>query len=367
MGRPRPRVVAIVGARPQFIKLAALLRRLDKAFDSRVAHTGQHYDPEMSGDFFAEYKLRRPDVCLNVGPAPPNRQLGRMLDLLDRHFSRLKPQAVLVFGDTTTTMAGAVAAAVCNIPVAHVEAGLRSFDLRMAEEKNRVIADHLSTWLFCPTTEAVRDVKAESIRGGVFGVGDVMAETFRIPRRFPVSGFSSRATGAGLGTRPTDEYYFVTVHRAEAVDDPDNLATLVEMIIALDRPVVFPVHPRTMKNLKRHRLLARLVRHEGIQLLPPINHHQSLWLIANAHAVLTDSGGVQKEAYWAGVRCLTLRTVTEWRLLVAAGWNELVGFSRPKLLRALRSPFRPRRVTDPVFARTNASTAIIRRLRSDLR
>ena len=367
MARHKPIVISVVGARPQFIKLAALLRRLDRAFDSRVVHTGQHYDPEMSGDFFAEYRLRKPDVSLGIGPASPSRQLAQMVDRLDRCFSRVNPHAVLVFGDTTTTMAGALAAAVRNVPVAHVEAGLRSFNLCMAEEKNRVVADHLSTWLFCPTRGAIQNLRTEGIQEGIFGVGDVMAETFHIPRRFPVSGFSSRFL-TGPETRPArgGEYYFVTVHRAEAVDDPHNLAALVDMIGAVDLPVVFPVHPRTMKSLKRFRLLQRLTRQDSVCIFPPINHRQSLWFIANARAVLTDSGGVQKEAYWAGVRCLTLRTVTEWHLLVAAGWNELAGFSKSRLLRALRSPFRPRRVADPVFARTDASAAIIRQLRHDL-
>ena len=203
MARSRPVIISVVGARPQFIKLAALLRRLDRTFDSRVVHTGQHYDPEMSDAFFTEYCLRPPDAGLNVGPAPPNRQLARMVDRLDRYFHRAKPDMVLVFGDTTTTMAGALAAALRNIPLGHIEAGLRSFNLCMAEEKNRVIADHLSTWLFCPTNEATCNLKTEGVRSGIYPVGDVMAETFRLPRRLP-AGISGEWWG-GHSCLPSEE------------------------------------------------------------------------------------------------------------------------------------------------------------------
>jgi UDP-N-acetylglucosamine 2-epimerase len=188
-----------------------------------------------------------------------------------------------------------------------------------------------------------------------------------------LSGFSLRS--ASFGTRPTrncplaerPSYYYVTLHRAEAVDDADNLRRVVEILEVLPEPVIFPVHPRTRKNLRRFGLLGVLRHSPHIRMLPPVNHRTSLWLIANASAVLTDSGGIQKEAYWAGVRCFTLRRVTEWGLLVDAGWNELVGFSKTKLRRAMASPFAPRRVADPVFARRDASTAIVRQLQADLR
>jgi UDP-GlcNAc3NAcA epimerase len=360
MAKAKPIVVSVVGARPQFIKLAALLRKLDGAFDSRVAHTGQHFDPEMSEKFFAEYQLPEPDINLNVGRAPVGRQLARMIDRMDKYFGKIKPAAVLVFGDTTSTMAGALAASVRNIPTAHIEAGLRSFDLRMAEEKNRVVADHLSRWLFCPTREAVTNLKAEAITSGIYPVGDIMAETFRLRRQPPAGIFDTMPISRKQG------YYYVTLHRAEAVDDPDNLRRLIEMIGVLDKPIVFPVHPRTRKNLRRYGLLRRLSHLDGLYLLPPVNHHTSLWLIANAHAVFTDSGGVQKEAYWARVRCFTVRTVTEWGMLVDAGYNELVGFSRRRLKRAIGSPFKPRKLADPVFARKAVSTAIVRQLKADL-
>lgn len=359
MARAKPIVVSVVGARPQFIKLAALLRTLDRTFDSRVVHTGQHFDHEMSGDFFAEYHLREPDINLHVR-APVGRQLGRMIHRLDSYLGKINPDAVLVFGDTTSTMAGALAGSARNIPVAHIEAGLRSFDLRMAEEKNRVVADRLSRWLFCPTREAVRNLKSEGLAGGIYLVGDLMAETFRVPGRPPAGIFGVTSAPHKRG------YYYVTLHRAEAVDDADNLQRLLGMLEVLDKPVVFPVHPRTRKNLRRYGLLKRLSRLDGVRLLPPVSHRASLWLIANAHAVLTDSGGVQKEAYWARVRCLTVRTVTEWGLLVHAGYNELVGFSRQRLQRAIVTPFKPRKVADPVFNKKAVSAAIVRQLKADL-
>ena len=338
------------------------MRRLDRVFDSRVVHTGQHFDPEMSEDFFTECSLRQPDVNLNVGQAPVNRQLARMIDRLDGYLDKVKPHAILVFGDTTTTMAGALAAGVLNIPMAHIEAGLRSFNKQMAEEKNRVVTDYLATWLFCPTREAVKNLKAEGITSGICPVGDVMVETFGLPRSRPAGVFDADVHSP---TKMKD-YYYVTLHRAEAVDNPENLERLIGVLEVLDKSIVFPVHPRTRKRLKLFGLGKRLARLHNIRLLPPVNHRTSLWLIKNSRAVLTDSGGVQKEAYWAGVRCLTLRTVTEWGLLVAAGYNELVGFSRTKVKRAIASPFRPRKVTDSVFAKKAASISIVRQLQSDL-
>jgi len=309
-----------------------------------------------------------------------------MVDRLDGYLIKTKPHAVLVFGDTTTTMAGALVAGVRNIPSAHIEAGLRSFDKRMAEEKNRVVADHLATWLFCPTREAVKNLKAEGIKSGICPVGDVMAETFRPPGRRPPGVFDKsesplpkKKTFRPPGRRPPGvfdksesplpkkrDYYYVTVHRAEAVDHRENLNRLIGILEVLDKPIVFPVHPRTRQSLKRFGLWRNLRRLNNICLLPPVNHHASLWLIKNAHTVLTDSGGVQKEAYWAGVRCLTLRTVTEWGLLVETRWNELVGLDRTKVKRAIAQPFRPRKVTDSVFSKRTVSGSIIRQLKSDL-
>jgi len=363
MMKAKPKIVSVVGARPQFIKLAALLRELGRGFDSRVVHTGQHYDAEMSDDFFAEYRLRRPDENLVVGKGAVNQQLARMIERLDDYLRRVKPDAVLVFGDTTSTMAGSLAAAARNIPLGHVESGLRSFDKRMAEERNRVVADHLSTWLFCPSREAVDNLKAEGIKRGICPVGDVMTETFQIPRQKPkdLNQYFDKST-----LRKGD-YYFVTVHRAEAVDDPDHLARLIEMLSGLDTAVVFPVHPRTKDRLKRFDLWDRLTALPNLSVLPPVSHRSTLWLIGNSHAVLTDSGGVQKEAYWAGVRCFTLRSVTEWGLLVKAGWNYLVGFSPMKLRRAIRSTTKPRKVSDSVFAKMNASKLIVRQLKEDVR
>jgi UDP-N-acetylglucosamine 2-epimerase len=325
-------------------------------------HTGQHYDPEMSDRFFAEYKLRPPDVNLGVGKGRVDRQMGQMIDRIGAYLSTEQPQAVLVFGDTTSTAAGAIAGSLYNVPVAHVEAGLRSYDLKMAEEKNRVIADHLSQWLFCPTSEAVNNLKVEGFRKQIFPVGDVMTETFRLPKAFPAKLFR----GQGFKPPVKNEYYFVTLHRAEAVDDPEKLDKLLEMLILLDKPIVFPVHPRTRKNVKRFGLWKTLQSLADALILPPVNHRAVLSLIAHSASVITDSGGVQKEAYWAGVRCLTCRTVTEWRLLVKAGQNILIGFSLAKLRRALKTPFTWRRANDRIFARKDASQSIINHLKRDL-
>jgi len=263
----------------------------------------------------------------------------------------------------------------------------------MAEEKNRVVADHLSHWLFCPTRESVNNLKAEGLTKGICPVGDVMTETFRLPGRRPAGILadwpsvgrvpSEVPRQAGRHEKPDKEssalfvldnkpalaeggYYYVTLHRAEAVDDPENLARLIDMLEILDKPVVLPLHPRTRKNLRQFRLFTRLSHIPGIRLLTPVGHRMSLWLIANAHAVLTDSGGVQKEAYWAKVRCFTMRTITEWNLLVDAGWNTLVGFDQKCLRQALGKPFKPRKVADDIFAKKTASAGIIRQLKADL-
>jgi UDP-N-acetylglucosamine 2-epimerase len=327
--RQRPgRYLSVVGARPQFIKLAPLHAALSKAGQHLILHTGQHYDDAMSARFFRELGLPKPDINLGVkggGHAVPT---GKMLIGLARAFERLQPDWILVYGDTTSTLAGALAGAQAGIPVAHVEAGLRSFLPTQPEERNRVVADHLATLLFCPTATAVRNLKREGIREGVFRVGDPMAEALAWHWRTA----SSRAL-----LEPPGAYYFCTVHRAENTDLVDRLRRLIVLLDTLDRTVIFPIHPRTAGAFRKAGLLPRLKNLKNVRLYHPFGYLDTLRHIASARAVLTDSGGVQREAAWLGTLCLTLRPVTEWVETVERGQNKLVDLHPQKVAMALAS------------------------------
>jgi UDP-N-acetylglucosamine 2-epimerase len=317
----------VVGARPQFIKLAPVDAAFRKArLQHVIVHTGQHYDDEMSARFFRELSLPHPDLNLGVqggGHAVPT---AKMLERLARVFEEIRPDVVVVYGDTTSTLAGALAGAQSGLPVAHVEAGLRSYQRNQPEERNRVVADHLATWLFAPTREAVANLKQEGLRSGVHLVGDPMHDA--LAAYWPVVKKLPKAAGAG-------RFVFVTVHRAENTDDGDRLRKLTRLLESVRRPLVLPLHPRTREALRRERLLSRWDRMKHLILLDPLGYLETLKLISQALAVLTDSGGVQREAAWLGTPCLTLRTVTEWVDTVDAGANHLVDLSSSRVRKAL--------------------------------
>ena len=355
--RGRPRVVTVFGTRPQFIKLAALWKSLEAAFDSVLIDSGQHYDWNLSGVFRTEAGVRQPDDHLEIGSAPAASQIGRIADSLDGRLAKLAPDAVLVIGDTSTTVGAAIAAAYRGIPLGHIEAGLRSFDQSAPEEKNRIIADHLATWRFCPTRTAIAHLKAEGIARGVFGTGDLMYERWlewRHDQRL-----ASRADSP-------DAYYLATVHRAENVDDHASLKKLLAILRNLDAPVVFPIHPRTRNTLQKHRLWGTLTRMKHLRMLNPISHGETLRYTVSARAVLTDSGGLQREAYWCGVPCVILRARTEWMELIRAGAGVLTGLDHRLVQRALSHPRRCRLVADPVFRQRRPSVNIIRILAREL-
>lgn len=355
--KARPLVVTVFGTRPQFIKLAVLWRELESRFRSVLIDSGQHYDWEMAGAFHEDTGLRLPDIHLGVGSAPAAVQIGRVADALDSHLAKLKPDAVIVIGDTSTTAGGAIAAAYRGIAVAHVEAGLRSFDASAPEEKNRIIADHLSQWRFCPTCSASNHLKNEGLRHGNYGVGDLMYEHW-IGQNTSRSAVLPKKLIHG-------EYYLLTAHRAENVDSPERLLRLVQIIERLDLPTVYPVHPRTKRNLKRMGLWKRLRRITSLLLLPPVAYSTSLALVSGAKAVLTDSGGVQREAYWSGVRCLVLREVTEWPELLDSSAS-LVGLDRKRIMKALAQTRRSRNTLDRVFLNHHPARSIVRQLALDL-
>lgn len=358
--KARPLVVTVFGTRPQFIKLAVLWRELESGFRSILIDSGQHYDWELSGALRQDTGLRRPNIHLGIGSASAASQIGRVADALDQRLVRLKPDAVLVIGDTSTTAGGAIAASYRGIPVGHIEAGLRSFDKSAPEEKNRVIADHLSHWKFCPTHTAMQNLRDEGIRGGVYGVGDLMYQHWLDQHR------RSDALDLPEGLR-SGQYYFVTAHRAENVDATDRVRELIRILGSLDAPFVYPVHPRTKRNLMKLGLWAVLKRNPRAHLLPPVPYSLSLALVARARAVLTDSGGLQREAFWDGTPCLILRDVTEWPELISAGAGVLVSLNADRVSRALTKRWRMVDQPDKIFATRNPARSIIRRLERDLR
>jgi UDP-N-acetylglucosamine 2-epimerase len=326
------RIVTIVGNRPQFVKAAAVSRLLRESHEELLVHTGQHYDDELSKVFFEELGIPAPDRELGAGSGSNTEQTARILAALAPVLAELRPGLALVYGDTNSTLAGALAAAQADIPVGHVEAGMRSFDRSMPEELNRVLTDHASDLLLCSTQTAMDNLAHEGVQGEPHLVGDVMADVSLAFREIA----AQRSTIlADLDLEP-GAYLVVTAHRAGNVDDPDRLERLVALLEGLPRPVVFPVHPRTRGRLEAAGLLDRL---DGVTLVPPLGYLDFLELARHARAVLTDSGGVQKEAYLLGVPCVTLRDTTEWVETVDAGWNVLVDLDREAALAALdRSP-----------------------------
>jgi len=326
------RIATIVGNRPQFVKAAAVSRQLRAVHEELLVHTGQHYDDELSKVFFEELEVPAPDRELGVGSGTAAEQTARMLAALEPVLREWAPDLVLVYGDTNSTLAGALAAAQLHLAVAHVEAGMRSGDWSMPEELNRVLTDHASDLLLCSTPTAVANLEREGAHGRVELVGDVMAD---VSLAFAsVAEERSRALEQH-GVTP-GEYLLVTAHRAGNVDDPERLRRLVELREALPTTAVFPLHPRTRARLESAGMLERLAAAEQLKLVAPLGYLDFLVLARNARAILTDSGGVQKEAYLLGTPCITLRNTTEWVETVEQGWNVLVDLNREAALSALQ-------------------------------
>jgi UDP-GlcNAc3NAcA epimerase len=329
----RLRFVTVVGARPQFVKAAVVSRAIRVRHDEIIVHTGQHYDREMSAVFFDEMDIARPDVQLASGSGSHGEQTAAMLVGLERVLAEQQPDWVVLFGDTNSTLAGGLAASKLHLKVAHVEAGLRSYNRRMPEEVNRVLVDHVSTALLCPSDVAVENLAREGIRTGVHVVGDVMAEAFARTAE-AVRGRSAPLDAYGV----TDKAYsLMTLHRAENTDDPERLRGIVRALNQAPGVVLFPAHPRTQKTL------AALGWGFGpnVRLLPPQGYLDMVRLLIGARQVLTDSGGLQKEAYWAHVPCITLRDETEWVETVETGWNTIVGADTDRIVAAMTSVHAP--------------------------
>ncbi|MCI0642114.1 MAG: UDP-N-acetylglucosamine 2-epimerase (non-hydrolyzing) [Gemmataceae bacterium] len=315
------KIVTVIGARPQFIKAAVVSRLLKKqsGVEELLVHTGQHYDDNMSEVFFRELEIPAPAFHLGIGSGPHGQQTGRMLEAIEKVLVETKPDRVLVYGDTNSTLAGALAAVKLHIPIAHVEAGLRSFNRRMPEEINRIVTDHVSEWLFAPTDAAAANLRAEGRpEEAIHLVGDVM---------YDAAIDAGRRTGneilEKLKLKPKS-YLLTTIHRAENTDDPVRLHNILKAFHALNKEwqVVLPLHPRTRALLQKSPALANLA--ECLRVLEPVGYLDMVALEKNARLIATDSGGVQKEAFFQRVPCVTLRDETEWVELVELGWNRVV-------------------------------------------
>ncbi len=326
-------ILTVVGARPQFVKVAAVSRCLRARHREVLVHTGQHYDEGMSDVFFRELALPHPDEHLGVGSGTHAEQTAKMLIGIEAVMTRVGPDLALVYGDTNSTLAGALAAAKLGVPIAHVEAGMRSFDTRMPEEINRVLTDRMSSLLFCPSESAVGNLRAEGITAGVHMVGDVMADVLRTATS---NGHRQSSIAGTLGLEPR-RYVLATIHRAANTDDPNRLESLIAALGRTPDAVVLPLHPRTRKSLAARGIVAP----SNVRVVDPVGYGDMIALIASARVVVTDSGGVQKEAYWLAVPCVTLRDETEWIETVETGWNQLVAADADRIAQAIAGAARP--------------------------
>lgn len=350
------KIVTIVGARPQFIKVAPVSRVLREHFQEVIVNTGQHYDYKMAGIFFEELHIPKPDYDLGVGSASHGKQTGDMLEKVEEVLFREKPDAILVYGDTNSTLAGAIAASKLHIPVFHVEAGLRSFNKKMPEEINRILTDHVSDLLFPPTTTAVENLTNENITKNVHLVGDVMYDAVLYNLGIAESKYSLQQ----FGVEP-QSYYLGTIHRAENTDDHERLMAIFDSFLKMDEQVVLPLHPRTHKILKEVDLYDKVMESEHIQLIEPVSYLEMLILEKYAKGIITDSGGVQKEAYFAKVPCYTLRDQTEWIETVGCGWNTLVNPINQDLSMVLKQDIK-RNYIENLYGIGNASEKIVERI-----
>jgi UDP-N-acetylglucosamine 2-epimerase (non-hydrolysing) len=330
----KKRFLSIVGTRPQFIKAALLSRELRKDSDEVLVHTGQHYDIELSDYFFEALDIPRPDHNLGVGSFSHAKQTGEMLVALENVIQKEKPDSILTYGDTNSTLAGALAAVKLGVSIAHVEAGLRSYNRSMPEEINRVLTDHVSELLFCPTKASVANLEREGITEGVHLVGDVM---YDLALNYKAIAWERR-THEGIGVR-TNEYILVTIHRPSNTDNKANLSSIVDALVDCGSPVVFPAHPRVERYLREFDLHDKLS--SKVKVLKPQDYIDFASLLHNCKKVVTDSGGIQKEAYFSAKPCITLRAETEWVETVEDGWNVLVGTDTKKIVQAIQG-FEPK-------------------------
>ncbi|WP_286181294.1 UDP-N-acetylglucosamine 2-epimerase (non-hydrolyzing) [Bacillus sp. ISL-37] len=331
------KIITIIGARPQFIKAAPFSEVFRKDNEEILVHTGQHYDANMSDVFFNELGIPKPDYNLEVGSGSHGLQTGRMLEKIEELIIKEKPDGMLVYGDTNSTLAGALAASKLHIPVYHVEAGLRSYNKLMPEEQNRILTDNISDLLLCPTQTAVENLRNEGITVGVLNTGDIMYDVVLRNIKMSETRYSNgawleelRAENENIPNITEKEYYLATIHRAENTDDDKKLFEIFSAFERMDKPVILPIHPRTQK------LINKLdINLDNVILIKPVGYLMMLYLTANAYMVVTDSGGLQKEAYFLKTPCTTLRDQTEWVETLENGWNVLSSINIDTILKTV--------------------------------
>ncbi|MGG7058004.1 non-hydrolyzing UDP-N-acetylglucosamine 2-epimerase [Clostridium tertium] len=348
------KIITVVGARPQFIKAAPVSRELRKYFDEKLVHTGQHYDDNMSKIFFEELGIPLPDYNLKIGSGSHGKMTGEMLAKLEEIYINEKPDCVLVYGDTNSTLAGALAASKLLIPVIHVEAGLRSYNKAMPEEQNRILTDNISKLLLVPTVDAEKNLKNEGITEGVYNIGDVMYDAVLM---FKEISKSKEYLLKDLNILP-NKYILTTIHRAENTNDINRLKNIIEALNESNEMVILPLHPRTKKFVSDY----GLTFNENIKIIEPIGYLEMLMLESNAKKIVTDSGGVQKEAYFMGKPCITMRDETEWVETVEVGWNIIVGTDKYAIIDAINN-FNPKSKQELIFGDGRASEKIVELLK----
>lgn len=352
------RVVSVVGARPQFIKCSPVSTELRKIATEVLVHTGQHYDENMSERFFRDLDLPEADYNLAVGSGCHGAQTGEMLKLIEQVLLDENPDYVIVYGDTNSTLAGALAAAKLHIPIAHIEAGLRSFNRKMPEEINRILTDHVASLLFCPTKTAVENLAREGITKHVHNVGDVMYDAVL---RF--AGIArERSVILDTLALKQKEYLLATIHRPDNTDSESNLRNILAALKSMGERIIFPVHPRTKKYLTQYGLDTALFSNGNLQLVDPVGYLDMLMLEQNARLIVTDSGGIQKEAYFFGVPCVTLRSETEWVETAKTGWNVVVGTDCAAIRRAVNEKCWPEGISPSLFGDGHAARRIVAEL-----
>jgi len=347
------KIASVVGARPNFIKLIPIHKAVSKIFDHSIIHTSQHYDYELSEVFFKEFNLPKPNFDLDVGSGTACFQISEMIKKLEKIFLSSDFDLVIVYGDTNSTFAGALAADRCGIKVAHVEAGLRSFDRRMPEENNRVLTDHISEYLLAPTKTAVKNLNREHVTGQIIYSGDISVEIVNEAVRL-----SSRSKILYKLQLEPKSYVLFTMHRAENTFSENPLISVISAFETLsETQIVFPIHPRTEKILKEKKLYERLKKCQNVKLIKPVGYIDFIKLMQNARKIITDSGGIQKEGYLLSIPCITIRDNTEWVETVEGGWNILTGVHTKKIVKAVRD-WIPSRTLKPIFGNGQTSKTI---------
>jgi len=361
------KILTIVGARPQFIKAYPVSKAIseNKNIEEVLLHTGQHYDFNLSQIFFSELSLKEPDYNLGVGSASHGKQTGEMLRGIENVIEKESPDLILIYGDTNSTLAGALSGAKCNIPVAHIEAGLRSINMKMPEEINRILADRISTYLFCPTQNAFNNLMNEGFgnfkykgfkfeKPQVIFSGDVMYDAFLLCKKILKPSSEIQKLTENISC-----FYLATIHRAENTDSKVNLKNIIEAFeeISKEMPVVFPIHPRTREKLDKYNISTNKVK-----LIEPVGYFDMLYLLEKCDKVLTDSGGLQKEAYFSGKPCITLRNETEWTELLEIGANFLTGTKKDQIIKAIEINFKLNRANKGIYGNGNASKIIVESL-----